>query len=102
MFAKYDDGNLLLAQAQREILDRQLEMSRLRESLERIETLSLVRVATRKLTPLAFPLWADQLSSEEVSSEKYSDRLARMLGELEAAAATPGDLRPEIERGGGH
>ncbi len=100
VFAKYDTDNLLLAQAQREILDRQLEMTRLRAALDEMATATIVLVATRKLTPLAFPLWADQLSAEELSSERYSDRLARMLGELEAAAARPGapELQPEMSR----
>ena len=100
VFAKYDSDNLLLAQAQREILDRQLEMTRLGDTLEKIAGQELVRVATKKLTPLAFPLWADWVSSEEMSTERYSDRLARMLGELETAATSGGDLAPEVERGG--
>jgi len=38
------------------------------------------------LTPLGFPLWADRLNQHRVSSEGVSERVARMLEELEAAA----------------
>jgi ATP-dependent Lhr-like helicase len=84
VFAKYDPENLLLKQAEREILQRQLELSRLRQTLEQLESWELVQVVTRRLTPLAFPLWADRLGAESLSSESFSKRIERMLEELEA------------------
>jgi hypothetical protein len=37
---------------------------------------------------MAFPLWADLLSSR-LSTESFTDRLSRMLADLEKAAAQP-------------
>jgi len=55
-----------------------------------------VKVYTRRLTPMAFPLWADMLSSS-LSTESFGSRLEKMLMELEQAALTPGapGNRPE-------
>src|SRR5207237_4058244 len=36
VFRKYDKGNLLLSQAEQEVLSQELELSRLRATLERI------------------------------------------------------------------
>ncbi|MEZ4612873.1 MAG: hypothetical protein R2838_21955 [Caldilineaceae bacterium] len=39
----------------------------------------------RRLTPLAFPIWADRMRTQ-VSTEAWSDRVQRMVLELEEAA----------------
>ncbi|MGI9242945.1 MAG: ligase-associated DNA damage response DEXH box helicase [Verrucomicrobiales bacterium] len=100
VFTKYDADNLLIAQAQREILERQLELGRLQSTLDELQGRELVQVVTARLTPLAFPLWAETLGAEELSSEKFGDRLRRMLRELEAAARRPDDLANRPERVG--
>ncbi len=80
VFAGYDPTNLLLDQARREVLDQQLDLARLRALLEEVATRSLTFVDTKRhITPLAFPLWADRLRSQEVSSEKWEDRIRRMV-----------------------
>ena len=85
VFLNHDPENLLLAQARREVLEQELEISRLRASLERLGTMRLHRVAIARPTPFAFPLLVDRLR-EQLSTEKLSDRVARMVRELEAAA----------------
>jgi ATP-dependent helicase Lhr and Lhr-like helicase len=87
VFAKYDPDNLLLEQARREVFERQLEASRLRATMERIAATRLTIVETRELSPLAFPMWADGIR-EQMSSEKWSDRIKRMALALEKAAQT--------------
>jgi ATP-dependent Lhr-like helicase len=82
VFREYDPGNLLLAQADREVLDRQLEASRLRDALLRLERSELVETAPRKPTPLAVPLLVDRLR-QTMSSEKLADRVRRMQLELQ-------------------
>ena len=82
VFAEYDPGNLLLQQARREVLDRQLEADRLRRALDRLGRATLVVTTPRKPTPLAFPLLVDRLR-ETLSSEKLADRVRRMQAELE-------------------
>ena len=96
VFSKYDPGNLLLAQARREILEQQLELTRLKATLAALGSRSLVRVSTKHLTPMAFPLWADLLSSS-LTTENFASRLEKMLRELEQAARHPEapENRPE-------
>jgi ATP-dependent Lhr-like helicase len=82
---RYDPDNLLLGQATREVLERQLESTRLGRTLERL-AVSRVRITTPKRpTPLAFPLLVDR-ARERVSSESLADRIKRMQLALERAA----------------
>ena len=85
MFNKYDPENLLLTQSRKEVLDRQLEIQRLRSNLEEAQSQKLVVRETEHLTPFGFPLWAEGLRAQ-VTSEKWADRVKRMVQELEAAA----------------
>ena len=86
VFAQYDPTNLLLAQSQREVLERQMDYRRLDETLHGLQKRQLVLRECARLTPLAFPLWADRIS-HSVGKEDPADVLARMLQELESAAA---------------
>ena len=85
VFARYDPGNLLLFQAHREVLERQLEQSRLGRTLERIARGKISVVDVERPTPLAFPLLVDR-AREQVSSEKFLDRVRRLVAPLERAA----------------
>jgi ATP-dependent Lhr-like helicase len=88
VFARYDPDNLLLFQAHREVLERQLERSRLGRALERIAGGRVTVVEVERPTPLAFPLLVDR-AREQVTSEKLGDRIRRMAAPLEKAADTP-------------
>lgn len=83
---RYDPGNLLLLQSQREILEKQLEYSRLRESLIDLQQRPIRLIETKQLTPMAFPLWADRLSATLPAGDAAS-RLEQMLEDLHRAAA---------------
>ena len=83
---RYDPDNLLLLQSQREILEKQLEYSRLRESLIDLQQRPIRLIETEKLTPMAFPLWADRLSATLPAGDAAS-RLEQMLEDLHRAAA---------------
>jgi ATP-dependent Lhr-like helicase len=82
---RYDAGNLLLLQSQREILEKQLELTRLTAVIRRLQSAPLHLVETAKLSPLAFPLWADRLSATLPAGDAAT-RLAKMLESLNAAA----------------
>ncbi|HEX2191476.1 MAG TPA: ligase-associated DNA damage response DEXH box helicase [Longimicrobiaceae bacterium] len=82
---RYDPGNRLLDQAHREVLERQLERSRLGRTLERLSAERVAVVETRRPTPLAFPLLVDR-ARQTVSSESLADRVRRMQLPLERAA----------------
>jgi len=84
VFAEYDPGNLLLHQARREVLEKQLEESRLRAALERLGRSRLLVEEPAKPTPLAFPLLVDRMRAS-LSSEKLADRVRKMQMELESA-----------------
>lgn len=85
VFAKYDTDNLLLKQSRHEVLEQQLEFSRMLKALDRIGGSDIVMAEPPKVTPLAFPLMVDKLR-ERVSSEKLVDRIRRMQEQLEKAA----------------
>lgn len=85
VFVEYDPDNLLLKQAQQEVLDQKLEQSRMVATLARINQSELLICKLERPTPLAFPLIVDQLR-DRLTSEKLSDRIERMQKALEAAA----------------
>ena len=88
---RYDPDNLLTKQALREALDHLLDARRLRATIERLHASPIDLRHTERLTPLAFPLWAERLSSQQLTSEDWRTRIERMLESLEiAAGGTPG------------
>lgn len=84
---QYDPNNLLLDQARREVFELQLEETRLAQALESLETRALHLTRVASLTPLSFPIWAERLRSQILSSESFQDRIQRMIERLESRAA---------------
>jgi len=82
---QYDPGNLLLSQAAREVLERQLESTRLGATLHRLVKSTIVVRHPKRVTPFGFPLVVDR-NREKVSSEALADRIRRMQLALERAA----------------
>jgi ATP-dependent helicase Lhr and Lhr-like helicase len=89
VFAQYDPDNLLLQQAVREVLERQLEASRLHLALKRIRGARAVITQPRKPTPFAFPLMVE-VFRDRLSTEQLAVRVERMVAALEAAARDGG------------
>jgi ATP-dependent Lhr-like helicase len=85
VFTRYDSGNLLLSQAHREVLERQLERTRLGVTLRRLSESQVIVTEPKRTPPLAFPLLVDR-TREKLSSEKLSDRVKRLQRALERAA----------------
>jgi ATP-dependent helicase Lhr and Lhr-like helicase len=85
VFARYDPENLLLFQAHREVLEKQLEQSRLGRTLQRLAAGRVSISDVERPTPLAFGLLVDR-AREQVSSEKLLDRVRRLVAPLERAA----------------
>jgi ATP-dependent Lhr-like helicase len=86
VFRKHDSGNLLLTQAEREVLEQELELTRLRDTLNDLHARRVSFHEVKRATPFGFPLMVERFR-EKVSTEKLSDRVARMVRELEKAAA---------------
>jgi ATP-dependent Lhr-like helicase len=85
VFAEYDPDNMLLAQTRREVLERQLEASRLEEALASMRGARALITRPHKPTPFAFPLMVEAFR-EKLSTEELAARVARMVDALEAAA----------------
>jgi ATP-dependent Lhr-like helicase len=83
---RFDPGHLLLDLASREVLARQLEFSRLRDTLADCAARTLDLRHPRLLTPLAFPLWAEGMRGH-LSSESWRERVQRAARQLEDAHA---------------
>ena len=95
VFRKYDAGNLLLSQAQAEVLARELELQRMKAVLKRMASLTLDVVDLRVPSPFSLPLMVERFR-EQLSTEKLEDRLARMLQAAQAALTGDADAaRPD-------
>ena len=78
VFQEHDADNLLLQQAYSEVRSFQLEENRLRNALERLQSLKRVFTYPVGYTPFSFPIVVDRMR-EKVSSEKLEDRIRKML-----------------------
>lgn len=78
VFHDHESHNLLLLQAFEEVMDFQLEETRLRNALERINQQEIVIKYPQRPTPFAFPIMVDRLSRDRLTSEKLEDRIKRM------------------------
>ena len=85
VLAEHDSDNLLLAQARREVLERQFEFRRLSAAVERIGSQTIQVISTPRLSPLAFPIWAEFIQSR-LSTKDWLTRITDMARELEQAA----------------
>jgi ATP-dependent Lhr-like helicase len=97
VFSEFDPGNLLLEQARREVLEQQLEITRLKISLDQLARQRLLLTSPARLTPMAFPLWAQRIASQTLRVENAQQRIERMLAGLEAAAADQDDRREHTD-----
>ena len=84
VFRKYDPANMLLKQAEQELLAQELEIGRLAASLARMNAQRLVVIEAERPTPFSFPLMVERFR-EQLTNEKVADRIARMLAQLEQA-----------------
>ncbi|MBL8745356.1 MAG: ligase-associated DNA damage response DEXH box helicase [Phycisphaerae bacterium] len=99
VFAEFDPGNLLLEQARREVMEQQLEAGRMRGSLTRLASQRWTIVKLDRLSPLAFPLWAEGLRTQHVSSESWATRVKKMALSLETKARLTADTEAKTGRG---
>ncbi|SQH32265.1 DEAD/DEAH box helicase [Pseudomonas mucidolens] len=85
VFKQYDPQNLLLSQAGEKVLRDELDIRRLEDTLRHLTALQLDLHSIKRPTPLAFPLLVERFR-ESLSSEKLSERIARMVKDLEKVA----------------
>ncbi|MCW5821901.1 MAG: ligase-associated DNA damage response DEXH box helicase [Cyanobacteria bacterium TGS_CYA1] len=77
VFAEYDPDNLLLKQAQHEVLESQLEETRMVQAMKRITKSRINFVEVARVSPLSLPLMVERLRGR-LTSEKLADRIAKM------------------------
>ena len=80
VFNKHEPNNLLVRQAQHEVLQEQLELPRLRKALERMRSGEVLHCPTPRPGPLAFPLLVERLNNR-MSNESVLERIERMQRE---------------------
>lgn len=85
VFAKYDAGNMLLTQAQTEVLSQELDIRRLAATLKRMRSQRTEFVDLQMPSPFALPLMVERFR-EKLTTEKLKDRLDRLLKDMEHAA----------------
>jgi ATP-dependent Lhr-like helicase len=83
VFRKYDANNLLLNQAEREVLSQELELSRLAETLKRMRAKTVAFAPLRHPSPMSLPLMVERFR-EKLSTETLAARLERILRDMEA------------------
>lgn len=81
VFSQYEPHHPLLMQAYREVRELQLELDRLRAVMQRIADHEFLYVPITRLTPFAFPLYAERIRSR-LSTEKFERRIARLQREV--------------------
>ena len=77
VFAKYEPDNLLLLQAQREVMEQQFEAERLKRTLERLQTSAFRMIEVKRPSPLGFPLLVERIGAR-LSNETIQERVERM------------------------
>ena len=82
VFKRYDPDNLLYLQTYDEVMTFQLEESRMRTALERIQKQKFVITKPTYFTPFSFPIVVDRLR-EKLSSERLADRVRKMIAAVQ-------------------
>lgn len=82
VFKEYDPNNLLFSQTFEEVLTFQLEESRLRTALKRIQDQQLLISQPAHYSPFSFPIIVDRLNRERVSSESITDKVAKLKAQM--------------------
>ena len=82
VFNEYDPDNPLLRQAYQEVFEQQMEEKRLRLALNRIQNSKIIITYPERFTPLSFPIIADGLNRNNLSTEKLAERIKRMQEQL--------------------
>ena len=85
VFQRYEPGNMLLGQATREVLESQLERTRLVAGLRKMRASTLRIVELETFSPFSYPLFVE-IFREESSSEELAARVAGMQIAMEKAA----------------
>lgn len=82
VFEEYDGDNPLVKQAIDEVMTLQLDQSRFKEAMDRINRQRIILKYPEKPTPFAFPIMVDRLR-DKFTSETLADRVRKMQLQFE-------------------
>ncbi len=77
VYSDYQPDHILLKQAYEEVLYLQLEESRMKEAIRRIQQQKIIFRTPENPTPFSFPIMVDGMR-ERLSTERLEDRIAKM------------------------
>lgn len=89
VFEQFDPDNMLLAQARREVMEKQFERTRLGNSLNRLATCRWITKHVSSPTPLALPLVIERVAGT-MSTQSVLDRIATMREAWTRSSTTSG------------
>ena len=79
---QHDPGHMLLEQAQREVMEQQLDVYAITRALTQLRATGPELYHPASLTPFSFPLWAESMRGQ-LSNEDWKTRIARTAKQLE-------------------
>ena len=90
VFRKYDAGNMLLSQAESEVLSQELDIRRLKEVLKRMREQRVVFVELAVPSPFALPLMVERFREKLTHREAEGPARADAEGDGEGSGADVG------------
>lgn len=97
VFSKYDAGNLLLTQAQTEVLNQELDIRHLSSTLARMRGQRVEVAELAAPSPFSLALMVERFR-EKLTTEKLADRLERILKDAERVADNAANPQPVPKR----
>ena len=85
VYREYEPNSLLLTEAFEEVMEFQLQETRMRNALERINHQKIILEHPEKPTPFSFPILVERIR-ERYTSEELKDRIKRMTLKLEGGS----------------
>ncbi|MGF1571784.1 MAG: ligase-associated DNA damage response DEXH box helicase [Sumerlaeia bacterium] len=82
VFTQFEPENLLLEQARREVLDRQMEIKRMKNVLHKLQSMKFCFTEPDRFTPFCFPILVDRLR-HQMTNESWEIRVERLVTQLE-------------------
>ncbi len=82
VFTEHEPNHLLLRQAYEEVFEFQLEQTRMRKALERIQHQQIIIQYPEKPTPFAYPIMAERIR-ESYTNESLEERVQKMQLQFE-------------------
>ena len=81
MFKQYEPDHFLLRQAYEEVLQDQLEETRLRNAIQRILSQTIIVEQLKEPSPFCFPIMVERLRVS-ITSESIEDRVQKMIAQM--------------------